>query len=166
MNSQQAAQSSRISAVEFADDFADLLVCYGNDALQRALGAHFATLKRDNEPIEYDEICRAFLSLVDRKVLVPEFPLNKSALAREQLVELRQRFAPETLPAQPAQTAPSTVSRDGSLHVFVARDANAQDYSRMTKAEFDLVSSFDARRWYKTNASFRKRADYFWNGGK
>lgn len=164
MNARQAANESRLHAMEFGDDFADLVTCFPADAASKVLYSMAATSKRENEVCSYQDICRWFLDAYDRQILKADFRL--SSIAREQLTEMRQKFAPETLPTQPAQTVPSAVTADGSIRVFAERDVNATDYSQMSKSAFDSINTFDARHLYKTNTSFRKRADHFWNGGK
>jgi hypothetical protein len=142
-----AALESELAAETWSEDFADVLTCYPLEKVNNALLGYFATRKRESEAITYPEMCIAFLDLVDRGVLVAEF---KSDLANEGLDEMRTKCAPQTVPSE-ASRPPAPV------------DAN--DFSHMTKAEFEKISTPDARRLYRSNASFQKRADYFWGGG-
>jgi hypothetical protein len=141
------ALESKLAAETWSEDFADVLTCYPLEKVNNALLGYFATRKRESEAITYPEMCIAFLDLVDRGVLVAEF---KSDLANEGLDEMRTKFAPQTVPSAPAHP-PSP--------------ANANDYSQMTKVEFEKISTPDARRLYRSNPTFQKRADYCWSGG-
>jgi hypothetical protein len=144
-----AALASKIAAEAWAEDFADVLTVFNSEATEKALFGHFATTKSDTEAIEYAELCRAFIDLVDRKVLVREF---HSDIANEQLEAMRAKFAPSTLPT-PAHTP--------------TLDPNApRDYSQMTNSEFDRIPTSESRRLYKSNLAFRRRADHFFGGGK
>jgi hypothetical protein len=97
-----AALASKVAAQEFSEDFADILTCYPKEKTNNALLGYFATTHRGDQPIEYAELCAAFIDLVDRGVLKPEF---RSDLADEQMAELRKRFAPQTIAAVPSATA-------------------------------------------------------------
>jgi hypothetical protein len=145
MTPKEAGEHSHIVATAWAEENADLLCVFNADQVNRALFGLFATTHKDNQPIQYDELSRALLQLVDRHVLVPEF---QSDIATEQLEEMRAKFAP----------VPSEASHPPS-------PTNANDFSQMTKAEFEKISTPDARRLYRSNPTFQKRADYFWAGG-
>lgn len=140
-----AALESKFTTEEWAEDFADTLTCFPGDSVNKALFGYFATTHHQDEPIHYDQLCRGFLDLLDRHILVPDF---RSDLASEQISDMRARFAPDTIPAQPPPP----------------RDPG--DFSAMTKVEFDRIPTSDSRRLYRINPSFQRRADYFWNGGK
>jgi hypothetical protein len=147
MTPKEAGEHSHIVATAWAEENADLLCVFNADQVNRALFGLFATTHKDNQPIQYDELSRALLQLVDRKVLIPEF---QSDIATEQLEQMREKFAPQTVPSE-ASHPPTPV------------DAN--DFSQMTKAEFEQISTPDARRLYRSKLSFQKRADYFWSSG-
>jgi hypothetical protein len=144
---QGAALESKLSVETWAEDFADVLTTFNSDQLNRSLFGLFATRKKASEAVTYADLCVGFLHLIDTHVLVPEF---RSAIADEQLADMRARFAPETIPS----AAPST-----------STPADPNDFSQMTKSAFEEVETRDARAWYQRNASFRARADYFWGGG-
>ncbi len=71
-----AAVASRIASQEWASGFAAGVLHYllrFRVPSIRALFGHFATTTHGDEPITYADLSRAFLSLVDRNVIVQEF---------------------------------------------------------------------------------------------
>lgn len=229
MTAKEAMKWSRVWATEFGDANADLLTCFPSERVAAVLLAQAATEKRRNEVCELSDIARWFLSAYDRKLFVPDFPLT--ALAQEQLDELRTKFGPKApvpgakaeavkslgvrinantwivkvdasrfvasiqgsqigctngedqalaMSAADAQTLVSRLRRGHfpqaeSVNVFRDREiqlplptasdvAGEYDYSQMTRAQFDALSSRDSKRLYASSASFRKRADQFWAG--
>jgi hypothetical protein len=129
-----AALASKIAAQEWAEDYADLLTCFNTEQVNKSLLGLFATTHRGDQSIRYAELCVAFIDLVDRGVLVPEF---KSGIADEELLEMRKRFAPKTVsvaasvvPSEaPAAQAPAALAAD-------ALSECCRDYQTMSSAAF------------------------------
>jgi hypothetical protein len=88
MTKQEAGQASRVAAQDWAETYSDVLACFNADKVNRALLASFSTSHREDQPIFYPELCSAFVNLIDRKVLVPEFSL--SGIPQSQIEEMRQ----------------------------------------------------------------------------
>jgi hypothetical protein len=147
MTAKEASDYSRMVAVEWGEDNADLLTCFHGETLNQGLFGLFATTHHATQPIYYGELSLGFLRLLDSKVLIPEFPIQ--GVADEQLQAMRDRFTPASEPTPSAQAS--------------ATDPN--NFSKMTLAAFDAISTQDSRRLYKSNPSFRKRADYLWQTG-
>jgi hypothetical protein len=148
MTAKEASNYSRMVAEEWAESNSDLLTCFAAEQINKGLFGLFASTHRDTQPIHYDELSRGFLRLYDSKVLIPEFPV--AGIAGEQLTEMRHRFLPASEPTPSTQAATT--------------DPN--NFSKMSLADFNALATTDARRLYKSNASFRKRADFFWGGGR
>jgi hypothetical protein len=149
MTAKEASNYSRLVAEDWAETNADLLTCFNADGVNNGLYGFFATTHHAAQPIHYGELSLGFLRLLDSKVLVPEFPIQ--GVAAEQLQDMRARFSPTSNPTSTPSSAATT-------------DPN--DFSKMSLADFNALATTDARRLYKSNASFRKRADFFWGGGR
>lgn len=121
-----AALASKIAAEEWASDFADLLTVFDAEQVNRSLFGAFATTHRQDQPVQYDELCRVFIDLVDRGVLVPEF---KSDLADEGLNEMRALAGKAAAPKPAPPPTPEEVK---------ARDINqcATDFHTLSGAAF------------------------------
>jgi hypothetical protein len=138
-----AALGSKIAAQEWAEDYADLLTCFNAEQVNKSLLGLFGTTHRGDQPIEYSDLCIAFVDLLDRKVLIPEF---SSGIANEELLEMRKRFAPKTVsPAVPSEPATAQVP---------APDPTAEcvkDFKTLPGAEFKRkwMSLPDRRRVYE-----------------
>jgi hypothetical protein len=125
-----AALASNIAAQEFSKDFADLLTVFNTEAVNRAILGLFATTHRGDMPIRYDELCRGLLDLIDRGVLVAEF---HSDLADEELQELHERFAPQSVPSTASSGTPTAQAPAVNLV-----DECANDFRTLDSTHFRL----------------------------
>ncbi len=131
----EAGASSRIHAQAWAEENADILTCFNPEKVNSSLLAYFQTRKRANDEINMYEICQAFVYLVDRGVLVPEFSLR--GVPQDQLDNMRATIAPRAVaPAAgccegPAPNPAATRARE--LDECVQDFANLDSKSFKTK---------------------------------